>query len=531
MLKRRFFLLSFVSPLLIISGLIAQTPLLINYQGHLTDENGDPRIGSFTVQFAIYNDEAAGSLLWSENHPGLFVTNGLLNVLLGSVTPFPSDLFSGTDLRYLQISVGAETLTPRQRITSVAYAIHAHEADSAGTIADDSIVPSKIMNGAITGPKIFNGAVGTAKIEDDAVTSAKIADGTIATGDIANNAVTSAKIASGAVGSAQILDGSITAGDLATGAITIQDNSVTSIKIVDGAVSTADIANSAVTGAKIAPGGVGSAEIADNTVAAIDIAAGAVGVSELADNAVSNIKMADNSVSTAEITDNAVTSAKIALNTIVADDIATSGVGTLEIADNAVTSAKIALNTIIADDIANDGVGAAEIAANAVGNSEMADNAIGSAEIINNSIIDDDMADEAGVEFFNSGGGSAGYTISSTSGTLASVTIVAPTSGFVIVTATGSIGWDIATAAQGMMRLKVSVTSGETGEGSGGLQFLRFQSGLGTGSFFFPLSITKTFSVNAGSNRFYLNGWHQIVNGTAYVDDFSLTALFVPTQY
>ena len=59
----------------------------------------------------------------------LAVTNGFFSVLLGSVTPFPADLFTGgtTDtygpVRFLQVSVGGETLTPNIRIVSAAWAI------------------------------------------------------------------------------------------------------------------------------------------------------------------------------------------------------------------------------------------------------------------------------------------------------------------------------------------------------------------------------------------------------------------------
>ena len=103
---------------------LAQAPQLLNYQGRLTDANGAPRNGSFPMSFAILG----GTSSWSEAQT-VNVANGFFSVLLGSVTPFPADLFTSgqTDafgpLRYLRVSVNGETLSPDIRIVSVAWAI------------------------------------------------------------------------------------------------------------------------------------------------------------------------------------------------------------------------------------------------------------------------------------------------------------------------------------------------------------------------------------------------------------------------
>ncbi len=126
--------------------------------------------------------------------------------------------------------------------------------------------------------------------------------------------------------------------------------------------------------------------------------------------------------------------------------------------------------------------------------------------------------------------GGSGGTIGSTSASLKSLTLVAPSSGYAIVTASGFVYWNIANEAHGMVRLKVSTTSGDTDEGDGA-QFIRFQAGQGKGIFNFPFSTTRVFQVAKGNNTFYLNGLHQVVNGTATVDDYTLTAMFVPKSY
>jgi hypothetical protein len=109
----------------------AQAPHLVNYQGKLAVD-GDAASGSYEMTFAIYAAATGGSPLWNESQT-VTVTNGVFNVLLGSVTPFPPDLFTGTGDRFLGIKVGSDPeMTPRFRLTSVPYAIQAARADTAG---------------------------------------------------------------------------------------------------------------------------------------------------------------------------------------------------------------------------------------------------------------------------------------------------------------------------------------------------------------------------------------------------------------
>jgi hypothetical protein len=126
--------------------------------------------------------------------------------------------------------------------------------------------------------------------------------------------------------------------------------------------------------------------------------------------------------------------------------------------------------------------------------------------------------------------GSVGVVIPTSSSALDTVMITAPTSGYVIVTASGSVSWNNTADAPGLVRLRVANISGSTSE-LPGVQFIRFQSPPGIGWAAYPFSVTKVFPVSAGSNTFFLNGWHQVVNGTAYLDDHTLVAVFVPKRY
>lgn len=108
-------------------------PELINYQGELMDSAGSPLNGTVSLVFKIYNQQTGGTTLWQETHNTIQVQEGIFSVLLGSVSPFPATLFEG-DSRWLGIKVGSDPeMTPRSRITSVAYAVRAEKANEAET--------------------------------------------------------------------------------------------------------------------------------------------------------------------------------------------------------------------------------------------------------------------------------------------------------------------------------------------------------------------------------------------------------------
>jgi len=108
--------------------MIAQAPQLINYQGSL-QENGAPLTGEVNIIFSIFDAETEGNSLWTESQSGVNVTQGIFQVLLGSVTSFPADLFNNDGERFLEVSVDGTALTPRSKFTSVAYALTAQMAE------------------------------------------------------------------------------------------------------------------------------------------------------------------------------------------------------------------------------------------------------------------------------------------------------------------------------------------------------------------------------------------------------------------
>ena len=104
-------------------------PTVVNYQGYLTDKDGKALSDSYDLLFRLYPDTSKTSNWeWSEVQT-VEVTNGLFNVLLGSVTPLtPADLQGD---KFLGITIGDEPEMSRLRIASVAYSLRAAQANNA----------------------------------------------------------------------------------------------------------------------------------------------------------------------------------------------------------------------------------------------------------------------------------------------------------------------------------------------------------------------------------------------------------------
>ncbi|MEK8022811.1 MAG: hypothetical protein AAB229_03285 [Candidatus Hydrogenedentota bacterium] len=110
---------------------VAQVPQLINYQGRLSDTSCAPLNATIPMTFRIFDAASGGAELWNEAQT-VTCTQGIFNVLLGSMTSFPANLFASNS-RYLQVESGAAILAPRARFVSVPYAFSSETAATAFT--------------------------------------------------------------------------------------------------------------------------------------------------------------------------------------------------------------------------------------------------------------------------------------------------------------------------------------------------------------------------------------------------------------
>ena len=133
---------AWAAPILGISAKSVSDP--ISYQGTLTDLSDNPISANVDMTFRLYSVSSGGGAHWVEAHTGMNsvpVTNGLFQVLLGSINPIPLAVLENNTL-YLGVQIGADPeMMPREILGSVP---RAAKADYAISVPDRSISPAKL---------------------------------------------------------------------------------------------------------------------------------------------------------------------------------------------------------------------------------------------------------------------------------------------------------------------------------------------------------------------------------------------------
>jgi hypothetical protein len=129
--------------MLLVSSLSwAQAPLLLGYQGRLLKTDGTPETGNVQMRFAFFSGDTGGTSLWDETQ-AVALTQGFYSTYLGRATAFPATVFDSSAV-WLEVAVQAagdtqfRSMTPRQRVGSVAYAISARNVKG-GTVDATSV--------------------------------------------------------------------------------------------------------------------------------------------------------------------------------------------------------------------------------------------------------------------------------------------------------------------------------------------------------------------------------------------------------
>lgn len=168
------------------SGVHAQVPPKVGYQGRVLKSDGSPESGVVSMTFALY-DAATGGATLGCDAAQVALSDGYYSVLLGGVggCPFglsaiPMSVFDGKDL-YLELGIGGTLLMPRQRVASVPYA---QRAGTAANVRGGTVEATSAQIGGASGVSITSTgiSVGTNSAVD-ASGKATVATGSGLTGN------------------------------------------------------------------------------------------------------------------------------------------------------------------------------------------------------------------------------------------------------------------------------------------------------------------------------------------------------------
>ena len=145
-------------------------PGSINYQGRLERDNA-PLTGPVHLHFRLYNSATAtggtcgvtGPCLWvtpAPNEPELTV-QAAQGIFSADLTP-PIELFAGGQRLYLEVQVESDVLSPREPLSSVAYALVAKKLEDGAGISVTSLTATyQVLLATNTDSRVGIGITGT----------------------------------------------------------------------------------------------------------------------------------------------------------------------------------------------------------------------------------------------------------------------------------------------------------------------------------------------------------------------------------
>ncbi|MFA6567732.1 MAG: hypothetical protein WCS96_05925 [Victivallales bacterium] len=252
-------------------------PGTILYSGKLLDASGNIINGNVDMTVTVYDALVAGTALYVDrNTAGLgnpiTVTDGIYSVVVGddaggggTYPNLPQSLAS-SDTLFLQITIGADDLSPREKLQAVPYAVNSGSSSAANATRELTNLQAVAVNTAIlpaadaavefgSATKRWTNVFLSGSLNDGAGNTTTIANIATLTGsqaitnktiNPASNSVTltdgSVLIGNGSnVAAAQTVSGDVTVSN--TGVAAIQPDSVTTAKILDNNVTLAKIAD------------------------------------------------------------------------------------------------------------------------------------------------------------------------------------------------------------------------------------------------------------------------------------------------
>jgi hypothetical protein len=136
------------TPTLAYPTAVVRPTRVLSFQGRLTDTAQNPITSSTNMRFYLYDAVTGGTQLWdsgtcsiSPDQDGIFATG--LGDDCGS--EISADVFSENDSIWLEVEVASETLTPRQPIRTVPYALNSETVQGFPINATESATANTIL--------------------------------------------------------------------------------------------------------------------------------------------------------------------------------------------------------------------------------------------------------------------------------------------------------------------------------------------------------------------------------------------------
>ena len=116
----------------------AEVPQQLHYNGYLTNAAGEAVDCPDPIQcespvditFRMYGSSEGGVPVWEESYLELAVFSGSFHLVLGTINPVSADLLENPTWLAVKVNENAE-MSPRQKITSAAYALRAGTSEQA----------------------------------------------------------------------------------------------------------------------------------------------------------------------------------------------------------------------------------------------------------------------------------------------------------------------------------------------------------------------------------------------------------------